>query len=59
MINACYPLSRKYSPMAQPEYGAKNYSGAASEAVAATTIVYSKAPLSLRVLTILATVDLF
>jgi hypothetical protein len=45
--------------MAQPEYGAKNYSGAASEAVAATTIVYSKAPLSLRVLTILATVDLF
>jgi hypothetical protein len=49
MINACYPLSRKYSPMAQPEYGAKNYSGAASEAVAATTIVYSKAPLSLRV----------
>ena len=50
MINACYPLSRKYSPMAQPEYGAKNYNGAASEAVAATTIVYYKAPLYLRVL---------
>jgi len=45
--------------MAQPEYGAKNCNGAAYEAVAATTIVYLKASLSLRVLQMLATVDLF
>lgn len=45
--------------MAHPEYGAKNYNGAASDAVAATTKVYSKAPLSFKSLTMLATVDLF
>jgi hypothetical protein len=45
--------------MVQPIYGARNCSGAGSEAVAATTIVYSKAPESSRVLTIWATVDLF
>jgi len=33
------PLSRKYSPIAHPEYGAKYCSGAASEAVAETTIL--------------------
>ena len=45
--------------MVQPEYGAKNCSGAASEAVAATTIEYSNDPLSFNVYTIDATVDLF
>lgn len=40
MIKACIPLSLKYSPIAHPEYGAKYYKGAASDAVAATTIVY-------------------
>ena len=34
------PLSLKYSPMAQPEYGARYCSGAASDAVALTMIVY-------------------
>ena len=59
MIKACLPLSLKYSPIAHPEYGPKNWRGAASDAVAAITIVYFKAPWSLRSLTILATVDLF
>ena len=38
MITACMPLSRKYSPMAQPENGARNCIGAGSDAVAATTM---------------------
>jgi hypothetical protein len=59
MIKQCFPLSLKYSPIAQPEYGAKNYNGAASEAVAATIIVYLKASWSFNNLTMLATVDLF
>jgi len=45
--------------MAQPEYGAKNYNGAASDAVAATIIVYFKQSFASRIFTILATVDLF
>ena len=45
--------------MAHPEYGAKNWSGAASEAVAATTIEYLRASLVSRSLTMLETVDLF
>jgi hypothetical protein len=53
------PLSRKYSPIAQPEYGARNYKGAASEAVAAITMVYLRASRSLRSLTMFETVDLF
>ena len=40
MISACMPLSLKYSPMAQPEYGDRYCRGAASEAVALTTILY-------------------
>jgi len=52
-------LSLKYSPIVQAEYGAKNYNGAASEAVAATIIVFYIALLSFKILTILATVDLF
>ena len=39
MISACMPLSRNHSPMAQPEKGERNCSGAGSEAVAATTMV--------------------
>ena len=48
MITACMPLSRKYSPMVQPVNGARNCIGAGSEAVAATTIEYSSAPLLLE-----------
>ena len=36
----CLPLSRNHSPMAQPEKGARYWSGAASDAVAATTMEY-------------------
>ena len=39
-MRACMPLSLKYSPMAQPEYGARYCRGAASEAVALTMTVY-------------------
>ncbi len=39
MISACMPLSRNHSPIAQPANGARNCSGAGSEAVAATTMV--------------------
>jgi len=53
------PLSLKYSPIVQAEYGAKNYNGSASDAVAATIIVYLMASCSFKILTILTTVDLF
>merc|ERR1719328_312954 len=53
------PLSRKYSLMAHPEWGAKYCNGAASEAVADTTIVYLIASASVSLFTICATVDLF
>ena len=33
-------MSLKYSPIAQPEYGARYCNGAASDAVALTMIVY-------------------
>lgn len=56
MINACLPRSRKYSPIAQPEYGARNCNGAASLAVAATIMVYGNAPCSSKSFTMLATV---
>ena len=39
MISACRPLSRKYSAMVQPEYGAMNCSGAVSDAPAISTMV--------------------
>jgi len=45
MIRACLPLSLKNSPIAHPVYGARYCKGAASEAVAATTMVYLIAPL--------------
>jgi len=51
MINACIPLSQRYSPIAQPKYGARNCRGARSEAVVATIMQYSKAPTSKRILT--------
>ncbi len=53
------PLSRKYSPMVQPAKGARYCSGAGSEAVAATTMEYSIAPLSSSVFTNWATVERF
>ena len=53
------PLSRKYSPIAQPVYGAMYCSGAGSDAVAATTMVYSIAPASSSFSTTWATVDCF
>src|SRR5678815_3977817 len=57
MIRACILLSRKYSPIVQPVYGAKNCIGAESEALAATTVVYSIAPKRLSFSTTLATAD--
>ena len=53
------PLSRKYSPMAQPAKGARNCIGAGSEAVAATMIEYSSAPRSSSTFTNCATVERF
>ena len=50
-MRACLALSRKYSPMAHPEYGAKYCNGAASEAVALTMIEYFKASASANRLT--------
>ena len=46
------PLSRKYSPIVHPVYGAKNCRGAESDAVAATIVVYFNAPASSKVLAI-------
>src|SRR5215475_1647160 len=53
------PLSRKYSPMVQPENGARYCIGAGSDAVAAITIEYSSAPFSSSTFTNCATVDRF
>lgn len=49
MIKACLPLSRKNSPIAHPEYGARYCSGAASDAVAETTIVYFMASIKIQI----------
>ena len=46
MQTAWPPLFMKYSPIAQPAYGAIHLIGAASEAGAVTMIVYSIAPRS-------------
>ena len=48
MMRACFPLSLKYSPMAQPAYGARYCRGAASEAVALTIVVYFMASERIR-----------
>jgi len=50
---------RKYSAMVTPVYGARNCSGAGSEALAATTVVYSMAPNWFSLSTTRATVDCF
>ncbi len=54
MISASSPLSRKYSPIEQPEYGAMNCSAADSDADAATTMVCAIAPCSSSLRTTLA-----
>ena len=59
MIRACLPESLKYYPIAQPEYGAKNWRGAASDAVAATMIEYWRASWFFKTVTMFLTVDLF
>ena len=59
MHSACSPPYRKYSPIAAAEYGARYFSGADCEAVAATTVVYSMAPAARRRATTVATVDAF
>ena len=58
-MSACILLSRKYSPIVTPAYGAKNCIGAGSEALAATTVVYSMAPWRVSLSTTCATVDCF
>ena len=42
MISACILLSRKYSAIVTPEYGARTCSGAASEAVSEATLAARK-----------------
>ena len=59
MISASWPLSRKYSPIAQPEYGAMYCIAADSDAVAATMIVCASAPFSSSLRTTFATVEFF
>src|SRR5690606_12466279 len=59
MIRASSPRSRKYSPMVQPAYGAMYCIAAESEAVAATTMVYSIAPCSSSLRTTFAMVEAF
>ena len=59
MISASSPLSRKYSPMVQPEYGAINCSAAVSDAAAETTMVCSIAPCSSSLRTTAAMLDAF
>mmetsp|Transcript_105040 Transcript_105040/g.302248 ORF Transcript_105040/g.302248 Transcript_105040/m.302248 type:complete len:225 (+) Transcript_105040:552-1226(+) len=58
-MTACLPLSRKYSAIAQPVYGARNCKGAASEAVAATIVVYFKQSFLRRISKSCATVERF
>ena len=59
MTRASWPVSRKYSPIVQPEYAEMYCIGAGVEALAATTTVWSIAPLSSKVRTMLAMVDIF
>ena len=59
MTSACFPLKRKYSPIAAPANGAIHLIGAASWAGAEMTIVYSIAPTSRSRSTTWATVDAF
>ena len=57
--SASRPVSRNSSPIATPAYGARNWSGAGSEAPAETTMVCSIAPASSSWATTCATVDCF
>ena len=59
MTSACSPLYRKYSAIAQPANGAIHLIGAASDAPATTTVVYSMAPASRSRSTTCATVEAF
>src|SRR3569623_2111039 len=59
MISASWPRSRKYSPIVQPEYADTYCMAADSEAEAATTIVYSIAPLASSARTMFLIVDAF
>ena len=59
MQSAWRLLSRKYSPIVTPAYGAMYWRGAGSDAVAAITVVYSMAPLSSSTRTTWATVERF
>ena len=58
-MSAWRPVSRKYSAIVTPVYGAMNCSGAGSDAPATTTVVYSIAPAFVRRSTTVATVDCF
>ena len=59
MISASSPLSRKNSPIVQPEYGEMYCIGAGSDALAATTIVLLIAPCSSSLRTTLTIVEAF
>ena len=59
MISASSPLSMKYSPIVQPEYGAMYCSAAGVEAEAATMIVCSIASCSSSLRTTFAIEDCF
>ncbi len=59
MIRASSPLSRKYSPIEQPEYGAMYHIAGDTDADAATTMVCSIAPNSSSLRTTLATEEAF
>ena len=59
MMSASSPLSRKYSPMVQPEYGAMYHMAGEIEAEAATTMVWSMAPNSSSLRTTLAMEEAF
>ncbi len=59
MQSAWRLLSRKYSPIVTPVYGAMYCSGAGSEAEATTTVVKAIAPASSSIFTTWATVERF
>src|SRR6056300_1714537 len=59
IIKAGLPVSLKYSPIAAHENGAYTCIGAGPDALAATIVVYAKAPLSSNVCAMAATVDAF
>ena len=52
-------MSLKYSPIEAPVNGAYTCIAAGSDALAATIVVYAKAPLSSKIFAIPATVEAF